>query len=83
MQHYRLPDPPQEENLKAAVRASLSLFSIAPHKPEIGAQLPASIYLAPTATAALIDHSAMLFGYTGAKPARLCAAPVRVDRSSE
>ena len=73
MQHYQLPYPPQGEDLKTAVRASLSLFCIAPHKPEIGALLLAAIYRAPTATAALIDHSAMLFGYTGAKKSEATA----------
>ncbi|QFY42322.1 hypothetical protein F6R98_06510 [Candidatus Methylospira mobilis] len=73
MQHYRLPDPPQGEALKAAVRASLSLFGIAPHKPEIGALLLATIYRAPTATAALIDHTAMLFGISGTRKSEATA----------
>jgi hypothetical protein len=73
MQHYRLPDPPHGEDLKAAVRTSLSLSGIAPHKPEIGALLLATVYRAPTATAALIDHTAMLFGYTGARKSEATA----------
>lgn len=73
MQYYRLPDPPQGKELKAAVQASLQLFRIAPHKPEIGALLLASIYRAPTATAALIDHTALLFGGTGARKSEAAA----------
>lgn len=73
MRHYRLPDPPQGEARQAAIKASLGLLQIAPRKPEIGALLLACVYRAPTAAAALIDHTALLFGYTGARKSELAA----------
>ncbi|MGZ8216267.1 bifunctional DNA primase/polymerase [Methylomagnum sp.] len=70
---YRLPDPPEGAALADAVRASLKLLELAPHKLEIGALLLAVTYRAPLAHCAPIDHAALLFGYTGARKSEAAA----------
>lgn len=73
MAHYRLPDPPEGEELRRSIRASLSLLELAPGKPEIGALLLACIYRAPLAVAQPIDHAGFLAGYTGARKSEAAA----------
>lgn len=62
---YCLPEPPEGEELRAAIRASLELLTIAPERPEVGALLLSTIYRAPTGECSPVDHGAWLFGSTG------------------
>ena len=62
---YRLPEPPEDEALGAAIRASLVFMELAPSRPDIGAFSLAAIYRAPTAEAAPIDHGGWEYGSTG------------------
>lgn len=73
LRHYRLPDPPADDALRAAVRASLGLLELAPLKPALGALLLACIYRAPLANLAAIDHAAFLVGFTGARKSEAAA----------
>lgn len=71
LQDYVLPDPPQGEDLTAAVRASLGLLHVAPA--EITYPLLAAVYRAPVAEALPMDLSLFLAGQTGAKKSELTA----------
>jgi hypothetical protein len=62
MKHYSLPKVGTVDD----IRASLSLFEIAPARPEVGATLLASIYRAAIAECAPIDVSLFMAGATGA-----------------
>lgn len=65
MSLYTLPQPPEGDELRAAIRASLELLTIAPERPEVGALLLASTYRASTGECSPVDHGAWLFGSTG------------------
>jgi hypothetical protein len=65
MERYRLPDPPEGDALRQAVKASLTLVELAPDKPETGVALLAAVYRAPLAEVAAIDHALFVYGSTG------------------
>lgn len=71
LRDYVLPDPPQGEDLAAAVRASLDLLNVGPA--HITFPLLAADYRAPLAEALPVDLSLFLAGQTGAKKTELTA----------
>jgi hypothetical protein len=66
-----LPDPPGDEALVGAVRASLRLLDLAP--PEVAYPLLAAVYRAPLGEAAPVDLSLHVSGPTGAHKTELTA----------
>jgi len=71
LRDYALPDPPQGEELAAAVRGSLDLLHVAPE--QITYLLLAAVYRAPLAEAGPVGGSIFLAGPTGAKKTELTA----------
>lgn len=68
---YRLPDPPEGEGLRVAIRASLELLSLAPSM--ITCSLLSAIWRAPLSEAAFVDFSLFLSGPTGCQKTELTA----------
>ena len=68
---YALPDPLSGDELKASVRASLSVLELAPHI--ITYPLLAAVYRAPLGEAAVLDLSVFIAGATGAQKTELTA----------
>ncbi len=68
---YELPDPPEGEALREAVRTSLGLLELAP--PRLSFPLLATIYLAPLGEASPADLSVFLLGLTGTFKTELTA----------
>lgn len=71
LRDYVFPDPPQGEDLAAAVRASLALLDVAPAA--ITFPLSAAVYRAPLAEALPVGFSVFLAGPTGAQKTELTA----------
>ncbi len=68
---YSLPDPPSGDELKTAIRASLSMLNLAPAK--ITYPMLAAVYRAPLGEAAPLDFSIFLVGPTGAQKTEITA----------
>ncbi|MDI6894843.1 MAG: primase C-terminal domain-containing protein [Bacillota bacterium] len=72
LRDYVLPEPPQEEELRQSVRASLSLIEgLAPDR--VMVPLLATVYLAPLGECVNLDISAFLAGQTGVFKTELTA----------
>jgi len=63
LRDYYLPEPPEGERLKEAVRCSLKLLDLGPER--ITAPLLGAVYLAPLGEATELDLSLFLAGRTG------------------
>ncbi|MEK7220973.1 MAG: toprim domain-containing protein, partial [candidate division NC10 bacterium] len=71
LREYHLPEPPAAEELREAIRASLSLLSLAP--PMITYSLLSAVWRAPLSEAAFVDFSLFLAGPTGCQKTELTA----------
>jgi len=63
LRDYCLPEPPEEDRLRAAVQSSLRILDLAPER--ISAPLLGAVYLAPLGEATKLDLSLFLVGRTG------------------
>ena len=71
LQDYALPVPPEGEDLRRAVRASLGVLNLAPA--QVAYPLLQAVYRAPLAEALPVDLSLFLAGATGCQKTELTA----------
>ncbi|MEE8214757.1 MAG: hypothetical protein V3R79_09220, partial [Alphaproteobacteria bacterium] len=68
---YALPEPPVDDDLKAAIRASLAVLKLGPAM--ITYPLMAAVYRAPLGEVAVLDLSVFLAGPTGTQKTEITA----------
>ncbi|BBL58508.1 cell wall-binding protein [Methylomonas koyamae] len=73
MSHYYLPKAPETEPAHRAATEALTLLSICPASPQIGAALLAAIARAPLREAQAIDFAIWLHGLTGSRKSAAAA----------
>lgn len=76
MARYALPAPFDRQQIKAALKTVLSLLSICPGKPHIGASLLAAVARAPLGECHPTDFALFIHGITGAKKSAITAIPL-------
>lgn len=76
MARYALPAPFDRQQIKAALKTVLSLLSICPSKPHIGASLLAAVARAPLGECHPTDFALFIHGITGAKKSAITAIPL-------